>query len=247
MSVRWGGRTFPRPRRSWSPGSSRPRRSDCSYSSVSRTRWPSSWPMTRGCRGPDRPGSIAPAGRSVHCRHESPAGAPAPGGPSGHPHARRSSTACRDSTGSPTKHFSPSVPATPRRRPGSRTQARPSPHLSSRLRRRSLLGRTSPTMSFCGGAAWTRSDGHPRRPRCALTSFRGGGAEEPDLSLRYAASPRDVSYSCRRSVPRAGAPPNRIFSTSRIALPPRKTMTLPVDSLTVTAVAVVTAVIPAAA
>ena len=54
-------------------------------------------------------------------------------------------------------------------------------------------------------------------------------------------------YFCRRSVPRAGAPPNRIFSTSRIALPPLKTITLPVDSLTVTAVAFVTAVIPAAA
>ena len=54
-------------------------------------------------------------------------------------------------------------------------------------------------------------------------------------------------YSCRRSVPRAGVPPNLIFSTSRIALPPLKTMTLPVDSLTVTAVALVTAVIPAAA
>ena len=54
-------------------------------------------------------------------------------------------------------------------------------------------------------------------------------------------------YSCRRSVPRAGDPPNLSFSTSRIALPPLKTMTLPVDSLTVTAVALVTAVIPAAA
>jgi len=54
-------------------------------------------------------------------------------------------------------------------------------------------------------------------------------------------------YSCRRSVPCAGDPPNLIFSTSRIALPPLKTMTLPVDSLTVTAVALVTAVIPAAA
>jgi hypothetical protein len=54
-------------------------------------------------------------------------------------------------------------------------------------------------------------------------------------------------YSCGRSVPRAEAPPNLIFSTSRIALPPLKTMTLPVDSLTVTAVALVTAVIPAAA
>ena len=54
-------------------------------------------------------------------------------------------------------------------------------------------------------------------------------------------------YTCRRSVTRPGDLPNLIFSTSRIALPPLKTMTLPVDSLTVTAVALVTAVIPAAA
>jgi hypothetical protein len=54
-------------------------------------------------------------------------------------------------------------------------------------------------------------------------------------------------YSCRRSVPRTRVPPNLIFSTSKIALPALKTMTLPVDSLTVTAVALVTAVIPAAA
>jgi hypothetical protein len=85
-----------------------------------------------------------------------------------------------------------------------------------------------------------------RRSRfgCAKAQANSSPVLAASLGLTQGESRR---YSCRKSVPCEVDPPNLIFSTSRIALPPLKTMTLPVDSLTVTAVALVTAVIPAAA